>query len=87
MTCSAIELSEAVSTWSLHCQGLGCFCGQILIKGLDIVFPKAVSRWTKQGNVLDSGLKSILKDSVVTVSQSDCHTECTVVMFQTERIR
>lgn len=46
----------------------GCFCGQILIKGLNIVFPKAVSPQTEQGNVLDSRLKSLLKYSVVTLS-------------------
>lgn len=50
------------------CKGLRCFCGQILIKGLDVVFLKAASPQTVQGNVLDSRLSSVLKYSVVTLS-------------------
>ncbi len=44
------------------------FCGQILIKGLDVVFLKAVSPQTAQKNVLDSRLRSALKYTVVTLS-------------------
>lgn len=48
--------------------GQGCFCGWILIKGLDGVFPKAVSPQTEQGNVLDLRLKSGLKCFVANLS-------------------
>lgn len=51
-----------------HCEGLGYFCGQISIKGLDVVFLKAASPQTAQGNVLDSRLRSVLRRSVVTLS-------------------
>lgn len=49
-----------------HCERLGCLCGQISIKGLDVLyFLKAASPQTTQGNVLDSRLRSVLKCSVV----------------------
>lgn len=51
-----------------RCEGLACFCGQISIKGLHIVFVEAASPQTVQGNVLDSRLRSALKYSVVTLS-------------------
>lgn len=59
-----------------HCEGLGCFCGQILIKGLDVVFLKAASPQTVQGNVLDSRFEVCSEVlCCYSVSQSDCHTE------------
>lgn len=86
MTCLAIKLSEAVSSSSAGSRStareLGCFCGQILIKGLDVVFLKAASPQTVQRNVLDSRFEVCSEVlCCYSVSQSDCHTEHAILLL------
>lgn len=64
-----------------QCKQLGCFCGEILLKGLDVVFLKAASPQTVEGNVLDARLRSVLKCSVVVLSVKVIVTLSTILML------